>query len=63
MLRMQLPHRMAGAELPDMKAHAEPKQANNRSRVPQTDPFMFTRLFLVTGIILGGLALASMIGT
>jgi hypothetical protein len=29
----------------------------------QTEPFMFTRLFFVTGVLLGGLALATMLSS
>jgi len=40
------------------------ESANDRTPVKgQTEPFMFTRLFFVTGVLLGGLALATMLSS
>ncbi|MCX8567452.1 MULTISPECIES: hypothetical protein [Hyphomicrobiales] len=61
MLRAHLTHRMAGADKSDAAVRPARKAANDHASVPQTDPFMFTRLFVVTGIVLGGLALAGML--
>lgn len=62
LLRAHLPHRMAGADKSEVAVRPVRKPANDHV-VPQTDPFMFTRLFVVTGIVLGGLALAGMLST
>jgi hypothetical protein len=61
MLRAHLTHRMAGADKADAAVRPARMAANDHASVPQTDPFMFTRLFVVTGIVLGGLALAGML--
>ena len=63
MLRAHLTHRMAGAEKSEAAVRPVRRAANDHASVPQTDPFMFTRLFVVTGIVLGGLALAGMLAT
>lgn len=62
MLRTHLPHRMAGADMPETTTRTA-RPANDRAPIAQTEPFMFTRLFFVTGVLLGGLALASMLST
>ncbi|MEJ6783592.1 hypothetical protein [Aminobacter sp. Piv2-1] len=63
MLRTHLPHRMAGADMPETTTRPARKPANGHAPIAQTEPFMFTRLFFVTGVLLGGLALASMLST
>ncbi|CAN7542383.1 hypothetical protein [Aminobacter sp. LjRoot7] len=61
MLRTQMPDRFVSART------AEPtrRDAANDSKLVkgQTEPFMFTRLFFVTGVLLGGLALATMLSS
>lgn len=61
MLRTQMPDRFVSAHT------AEPprrESANDGNLVKgQTEPFMFTRLFFVTGVLLGGLALATMLSS
>lgn len=56
MLRTHIPDRFVQTEIPEPANDARPVEG-------QTDPFMFTRLFFVTGIVLGGLALASLLST
>jgi hypothetical protein len=61
MLRTQMPDRFVSSRT------AEPTRrdaANGGKLVKgQTEPFMFTRLFFVTGVLLGGLALATMLSS
>lgn len=42
-------------------ANARRYPENVSPRVPQAEPFMFTRLFLVFGILLAGIAVAAMV--
>ncbi|WP_378947350.1 hypothetical protein [Mesorhizobium sp. ANAO-SY3R2] len=64
MLRTQMPHRLAGSDKPQAAARpGKPRTNDNARAIGQTEPFMFTRLFFVTGVLLGGLALASMLST
>ncbi|ODT08777.1 MAG: hypothetical protein ABS58_01205 [Mesorhizobium sp. SCN 65-20] len=60
MLRTHVPHRIVGTgtALP-----VEPEARSPRLVKGQTEPFMFTRLFFVTGVLLGGLALASLLSS
>ena len=59
MLRTHIPDRFVHTEIPEAR-----QPANDARPVKgQTEPFMFTRLFFVTGVLLGGLALAGMLGT
>ncbi|PWK76378.1 hypothetical protein [Aminobacter sp. AP02] len=61
MLRTQMPDRFVSARTVET---ASPRSANDHSPVRgQTEPFMFTRLFFVTGLLLGGLALAAMLSS
>lgn len=61
MLRTQMPDRFVSART------TEPTRrdaANDGKLVKgQTEPFMLTRLFFVTGVLLGGLALATMLSS
>lgn len=64
MLRTHLPHRIAGAEKLEAAPRPVRRAANDSApALGQTEPFMFTRLFVVAGVLLGGLALATMITT
>ena len=47
--------------VPAAKAKAATHQENRERQVPQTEPFMFTRLFLVLGILMAGIALATFV--
>ena len=59
MLRTHIPDRFVHSDIPDAR-----QAANDQRPVKgQTDSFMFTRLFFVTAVVLGGLALASMLAT
>lgn len=60
MLRTNVPHRIVRN---DAAAHFEPEARGPRLVKGQTEPFMFTRLFFVTGVLLGGLALASLLSS
>lgn len=59
MLRTHIPDRFVRSEVPEAGQPAK----DQRPVRGQTDPFMFTRLFFVTGVLLGGLALAGMLST
>lgn len=61
MLRTQMPDRFVSAQTVET---ARRVPANDHRPVKgQTEPFMFTRLFFVTGLLLGGLALATMLSS
>ncbi|WP_395449534.1 hypothetical protein ACHMW7_06740 [Aminobacter sp. UC22_36] len=61
MLRTQMPDRFVSARTVETTRH-EPAN-DGRPVKGQTEPFMFTRLFFVTGVLLGGLALATMLSS
>ncbi|GAA4122448.1 hypothetical protein ACFFTN_22935 [Aminobacter aganoensis] len=57
MLRTHIPDRFASSDIADTtRPQAKPVTG-------QTEPFMFTRLFFVTGVLLGALALAAMLSS
>ncbi|WP_406872848.1 hypothetical protein WHT83_02300 [Aminobacter sp. P9b] len=57
MLRTHIPDRFVSSEVADtVGQQAKPVTG-------QTEPFMFTRLFFVTGVLLGSLALAAMLSS
>lgn len=61
MLRTQMPDRFVSVRIAE-PARRDP--VNDRTPVKdQTEPFMFIRLFFVTGVLLGGLALATMLSS
>jgi hypothetical protein len=61
MLRTQMPDRFVSARTVE-PTRREPAN-DGRPVKGQTEPFMFTRLFFVTGVLLGGLALATMLSS
>lgn len=57
MLRTHIPDRFVSSDIADTtRPQAKPVSG-------QTEPFMFTRLFFVTGVLLGALALAAMLSS
>lgn len=57
MLRTHIPDRFVSSEVAN--AVSQP----TKPVMGQTEPFMFTRLFFVTGVLLGSLALAAMLSS
>lgn len=57
---------MLRTHVPDRFVNSAVADAASRQATPvrgQTEPFMFTRLFFVTGVLLGSLALAGMLSS